>query len=79
VRTFIYGTRLPADRDFVVANHVRRFIRGELSNLEPSEPQSALVPWVQLDCAAGRLEMFSALVPQLRTLDTGGSPVNGFF
>jgi AcrR family transcriptional regulator len=31
IRTFIYGTRMPSDRDAVIADHVRRFIRGELS------------------------------------------------
>lgn len=33
VRTFVYGTRMPSDRDLVIADHVRRFVRGELSDL----------------------------------------------
>lgn len=31
IRTFIYGIKMPSDRDTVIADHVRRFVRGELS------------------------------------------------
>lgn len=32
IRAFIYGARISSDRDIIIADHVRRFIRGETFN-----------------------------------------------